>query len=150
MSLSLTFDEAVDEIMAVVKAVWDPTYNPIHWEEIIKIRGTTDYVTTPGEYSDQTYLKPMIRHGASRQTTMGGVGFRTFTRTGFCICQMFIASGEGLSDGYVTGKLLVDAFEGKRTPGGVWFRDTRLEEIGRDGAFYQFNITTGFTYTEVK
>jgi len=43
-----------------------------------------------------------------------------------------------------------DAYQGIRTPGGVWFRNATTREIGNDRAWYNVNAVIQFQYDEVK
>jgi hypothetical protein len=42
----------------------------------------------------------------------------------------------------------MDVFQGKSTPGGVWFRDVRLLETDAEGHWSQVNVVADFTYDE--
>lgn len=43
-----------------------------------------------------------------------------------------------------------DAFQGRATDGGVWFRNCNAKEVGPDKSWYQANATITFEYDEVK
>jgi hypothetical protein len=64
--------------------------------------------------------------------------------------QIFTPSGEGLSEAYNLGKILMDAFEGYATPSQVWFRNARTNEVGPSDSWYQTNFLVDFTYDEMK
>ena len=63
---------------------------------------------------------------------------------------MFVPVGDGLSGARVLGKVVVDAYQGKSTPGGAWFRNVRLQEVGPDGNWSQVNVVAEFTYDEIQ
>ncbi len=63
---------------------------------------------------------------------------------------MFATAGEGLELAYSLAETVVSAFEGTTTERGVEFRNTRLNEIGPDGDWFQINVLADFTYDEVK
>jgi len=139
--MSLTFAEARDEILAVFKSAWDATGYEAIYEDVKKQR--------PDD--DDPYAVVTLRHAAGFQATLAGAtGTRTFRRLGLLTIQVFTPIGNGLQDSYVLGKVAADAFEGSSTPGGVWFRDVRLNEIGRDGKFFQTNVLIDFQYDEIK
>ncbi len=140
MSSDLTFKEATDEMLVMVKAAWDPTGHDMFWESVRDDRNTTEV----------PWASTNIRHALSSQATLGGVGNRIFERNGVIIIMVFTPIGLGLSSSYTLAKILADAFEGQSSPGGVWFQNVRINEIGREGQFFQSNMLVDFTYNEVK
>jgi len=140
MSSDLTHKEATDEMQAMVWGVWEATTFTMFWESVRDERDTTEV----------EWAATFIRHGASQQVTFGPVGSRLFERQGTIMMNCFAPIGKGLSESYAMGKILADAFEGNSSPGGVWFRNVRINEIGREGQFYQTNVLADFTYNQIK
>lgn len=138
--MSLTFAEARDEIYTVFKTAWDPTGYSVFYEDVAKDRDTRN---TP-------WAVLTLRHATGFQATLSMPGTRVFRREGILTVQVFTPVGKGLQDYYGLAKVVVDAYEGHSTPGGVWFRDTRIAEVGRDGKFFQSNVLTNFQYDEIK
>lgn len=138
--MSLTYAQANDEILAQLKAVWDPTGNKLFYEYI---RDQKDTDMSP-------WATVIIRHAAGQQDTLGGHGHRSFLRLGVLIVTINTPSGSGLSEAYALAKVVADAYEGASSPNGVWFRNVRINELGRDGTFYQTNVLVDFEYTETK
>ena len=64
--------------------------------------------------------------------------------------QVFTAMARGVRPAYDLAQRIIDAYEGAATPGGVWFRNTRLREIGLDGPWFQVNVFSEFVYDQVK
>jgi hypothetical protein len=144
--MSLTYLEAVNEMSDIVKAAWDTTAWPtnLHYESVAKSR---DFAEPTGD----VWAGLKIRHIAGRQKALcGATGTNIFERTGNVVVMIKIRQGVGLQNFYNAGKVLADAFEGKSSPGGVWFRNVRINEIGRDGEYHQNNFIVDFEYDEVK
>lgn len=137
---NLTFEEAIDDMQEMVLDAWTPTGHKVFWESVDADRET----------DDTAWLISTIRHVTGRQQTLGGVGGRAFQRTGIIFLQIYTRVGKGLQESYQLAKVLVDAFEGKSSPNGVWFRNVRINEVGKDGTFSQTNVTVEFQYNEVK
>jgi hypothetical protein len=135
--MSLIFKEAVDDIH---KMVYDVFPGTIHWESV-----KTDRVT-----SETSWMSFVIRHASARQDSLGGIGSRSFLRTGTAIAAIFSPIGKGLQESYTLAKTVNDAYEGKTSPNGIWFRNVRIQEIGRDGDFFQINVIIDFEYYETK
>ena len=104
--------------------------------------------------TSQPWARISIFHALSFQQTSGPVGGRIFQRTGSIIVNVFapLSSGEGLTQAEALATIAQNAFEGKTAgPGGcIWFRNVSINEIGPDGAWFQFNITADFLYDELK
>ena len=138
--MNLTFAQANDDILALLKAAWDPTGHEMFYEDIREQRET-----------DQTpWAQVVVRHAAGQQDTLGGIGNRSFLRLGVVIVTINTPSGSGLSTAYALAKVVADAYEGVSSPNGVWFRNVRINELGRDGTFFQTNVLIDFEYTEIK
>lgn len=93
-----------------------------------------------------------VRHATGGQTSLsGGLGLLTrYTRAGTIIVQVFTVGGAGnvVADELVT--MILTAFEGKTTTGGLVFRRGRFNEIGQSGDWHQTNVSIDFEYDTVK
>jgi hypothetical protein len=139
--MSLTYEQAVDEIHELWQAAWEETGYDFFYDEIADDRSATN---DPFAYF-------MVRHSLGQQASIsGGNGFAMYERRGNAITQIFTPTAKGLPERYQLSKVVSDAFEGKSTPGGVWFRNLRINEIGREGQFFQTNVTVEFLYDETK
>lgn len=138
--MSLTYKQANDDILALLKAAWDTTGHKMFWEEIRDDRET-----------DQSpWAMVIVRHAAGQQDTLGGKGHRQFLRIGSIVVTINTPSSSGLSEGYNLAKVVADAYEGVASPNGVWFRNIRINELGREGTFFQTNVIVDFEYYETK
>lgn len=140
--MTATYAQAVDDILGLFKVAWDTTgYTAIY---------TNVAGDTPDDEEDP-WARVTIQHTDGGQGSLtGGLGTTRWTRFGILTVQLFVPSGEGLSEAHTLGKLVTDAFEGVSTTNGVWFRNVRINEIGPDGEWYQVNVLVDFTYDEVK
>jgi hypothetical protein len=136
----MTFEEAVDDIQAMLTTAWSATGHMIFYESVREQR----------EDDNTAWAASVIRHAGGSQRTIGGLGYRQFARTGVLIVQIFTPIGNGLQESYQLAKVVTDAFEGKSSPLGVWFRKVAIREVGKDGMFQQLNVTVEFEYNEVK
>lgn len=142
--MSLTFRQARDEINKQFTDAWklaNPTF-PIVYDDFGPV--TVPKTALP-------WARLSMRHNRGEQETLAApLGNRLFLRDGLVTVQVFAPSGEGLTRAYDLAKVAADAFEGKATPGGVWFRSVRLREVGPDGNWFQVNIIADFQYNEAK
>jgi hypothetical protein len=135
--MSLTYKQATDEMKTMLLNV--ATYQ-IFWESVRDDR----------QQDEDPWGSVSIRHAVARQDTLGGTGNRSFLRQGTMLVAIFTQAGKGLSIAYELARVSVNAYEGQSSPSGVWFRNVRVQEMGRDGEFYQINVIVEFEYYETK
>lgn len=145
-----SFDDARDEILGLFATKWNAdtpavtgTVPPVEWAGVDS--GEPPPTNAP-------WARAIVRHGTSRQVTFGPVGSRRFTRRGMVTIQMFtpLSSGGGLSIAEKCAIIARDAFEGRGTASGIWFRNVAIREIGPDGTQYQVNVVAEFEYDELR
>lgn len=136
----MTYEQAVDDIQTMLLNAWIVTGHKLFWESVRDQRET----------DNSPWASSTIRHTTASQDNLGGIGNMSFLRQGFVIVQVFTPVGNGLQESYQLAKVITDAFEGKSSPLGVWFRRIRINEIGKDGMFQQLNVIIEFEYNEVK
>ena len=132
---------ARDELIAVVKTAWDAGAAGV----------TMLYPDTIGDPPDDgPWARTSVRHAANRQATLAVPGEQRFTATGLVVVQIFakVALGYTTIDPLVD--VVVNAFRGTTTPGGVWFRNARVVEVGRDGPWVQVNVLAEFEYDQIQ
>lgn len=136
--MTLTYEQATDEMKTLFWAVWEPTGHNVHWDSKHEDR----------DPNQDPWCEFYVRHGPGRQITMGRPA--QFQRRGTIVASIYIPGGNGLSESYQLAKVAADAFEGKSSPGGVWFRNVTINEIGMDGNFFQTSMLAEFEYCETK
>ena len=141
--MSLTPEQAYDEILAVFKTAWDGTGWIALYENIAG--------EVPAAGSLDPWARVQMRTAFGNQGSLSGaLGTQRWDRGGDIIVQIFIPLGEGLSRAKQLVKIVLDAYEGVTTSGGAWFRNARENEIGDDGEWHQTNVVIEFTYDEIK
>ncbi len=140
--MSATYETANNEILGFFKAAWDPTGLLALYPNV---QGTKPSAQV-------AWARVTVSHGPGGQTALtGGLGSNRFDRFGLVTVQIFIPNGQGLSQGYILGKVIADAFEGKSTTSAIWFRNvTPPNEIGPSVEWFQINVTIEFEYDEIK
>ncbi len=139
--MSATFDVANDEILAFFKTAWDGTGLLALYQNVAGAKPTAQLA----------WARVTLQHGPGGQTALtGATGKNRFDRTGILTVQIFIPNGQGLSQGFILGKIMADAFEGKATASQVWFRNVIVTPIGPSDEWFQLNVTVEFSYDEIK
>lgn len=146
-----TYPSAVDELLGLFKAHWDAETPALNG-------GSPVHVEWPGVDSgsppppDKPYARVRVRHTSSQQLTFGPVGSRRFNRPGFVTVQVFapLTRGFGLTFAENLAIIARDAYEGRGTASGIWFRRSTVQDIGEDGTWHQMNVVVEFEYDEMK
>lgn len=139
--MTATYQQAKDEILGQFKTAWDATGHEARYENT-----AGDPPTTVAPWA-----RVSLRHFGGEQASLAGdSGTRRWERTGIVTVQIFVPTGEGLSEAYDLAKIVADAYEGQATASQVWFRNVRVNEVGPDGSWFQVNVIAEFIYDEVK
>lgn len=96
-----------------------------------------------------TYGEAVIEHKRGQQATIGGRGMRRFRAWATLTVTLRTPYGDRLTISDTLVKIVQDAFEGK-SQGGVIFRDVRVVEDGKDGAYSKVRVLVNFEYDRVK
>jgi hypothetical protein len=141
----LTFTEARDEIHTLFKTAWDAGAETAGQPVLYADSKTQVPKTNDADNNPDLWAKITVQHSGGSNAVIGN---GLFDRIGVVTVQVFTALGTGLSIGDNVYKIVADAYEGKTTPGGVWFRNVSVNEVGPEGEWYQTNITADFEYSK--
>ena len=142
-------EDAYDEMFGLINSAWEagaPAVNggtapPIEWPNM---QGDGP----PLNDGNAPWARVSILHdpnGRDRHSLGGSIG-SVFTARGTLTVQIFCPTGkQGLVGPARLGKVLLDAFEGKRG-GVVRLTKSTQREIGRDGTWFQVNVSARFAY----
>ena len=139
-------------MLTLFKEVWDADAPGITLDGSLPtvVYEAVGRVASPAD--DVPWARVTVRHTGGSQTSLAGDGpRRKFDRFGIITVSVFhpVALARGLSVGYKLVSLARSAFEGKTTPGQIWFRDARIVEVGLSGSTYQWNASAEFRYEEL-
>lgn len=144
-----TIAQAVDDIHARFKAAWDTVEHAVVYTDV-PLSTAAEAATNPESATLVPWARVTLRHNTRTQGTLVGVGGRRFDVRGVFTVEIYTPSGDGLTLARTLSRLVEQAFEGVSTPNGVWFRNTRTNEVGPDGPWFHVNVITEFLYDEVR
>jgi hypothetical protein len=134
----MTLEQARDIIYNVFYAAWGEI-GPVVWDDIP--------ATVPS--TDKPWARVVLKHNGGGQSSLAGeVGTRRFNRYGIVAVKIFVPVGGGQTKAYQLAQMVSNAYEDARLD--VWFRNTRIQEVGASGAFEQIDVLTDFLYDEVR
>lgn len=98
---------------------------------------------------DAPWVRLSVRHVASQQTSLGGLGNRKFDREGLVLIQVFGRLDRGTKEVDDLVEKALAIYEGK-TIDLIRFTSTVPREIGPIDGWYQSTLDAQFTWTERK
>ena len=103
--------------------------------------------------ASKSWVRFTIKHldgGFSKASLSGSGGERIYHRDGVVHINIFTPVQKSINTDSALTSIVLNAFEGKATPGGVWVRSVSFAEAGVSGAWFQTNIKAKFNYSECK
>ena len=103
-----------------------------------------------------TWARWNIDYVEGGQRTFGKTGNRKFQHGGLIYINVFTPLGGGLASARDASQIAIEAYEGKRTPSDVWFRDVRIESEGHghgsggNKSWWTTLVVARFTYERLR
>ena len=153
--MSLSYEQAVDELVRLFNERWNAlTPAVLGRDEPAPVQWPGNPAVGPSVV--QPFGRFMYRHLPDPRHTLAPAGSRRFTRSGYVLVQCFgpIADPNWTTPGLSLAEKLAiiarDAYEGRGTKDGLWFRNASIAEVGADKVYYQQHARIDFTYDERK
>ncbi len=130
--------------------------------EAIYLKFLTDYTALPAAQvtvdnedfeppSELAWGRLSVRHTGATQESLGGVGFRKFTRIASAFFQVFVPENQGVDEADVLAQAARDILEGISLVGNtIRFGSTAVREVGIEDGWYGIVVESFFQYTETK
>ena len=151
--MATTLELATNQILARFTEQWDAdTPAILGGSPLVPAQILYELTNFEGRPEDEKRTDPWcrvtIKHVSGGQATLRGSG-ALFQHNGIVIVQVFASARDNTGSTVATRLAMVasKAFEGRRTPN-VWFKSVRYEEIGREGTWYQINVSADFEWNE--
>lgn len=149
----IEFDQARDEINTLFLTAWNANagavvgYVPeIRWQGV-QYRDLPDGSKFWVRVSKQTVFEEQT----TLSTCEGKPGQKRYTASGLVFVQVFCpkSNTQAFTLGQTLAKIARNAFRGKTTPGKIWFRNVRINELDPEELYERFNVVTEFEYDEL-
>lgn len=150
--MPIPYDTASDEMYALFFEAWKAGAAEFN-------DGEVPVVKWPYKFDGKGNPVDSVWARVSRQTVREGQaalvngenGGRVYTSDGLLFVQIFAPLNDAKA-GWRLLKLAMlarDSFRGQSTPGGVWFRNMRIQELPADAKSYQIKVVTEYQYDEL-
>lgn len=98
-----------------------------------------------------TWARWTLNHATGGQNTLAGTDGRArHGKGGFVMVELFTPLGKGVKLAYDAAQIAINAYEGKKTPSDVWFRNVRIADDGQgqggEKAWWSTVVIADFTY----
>lgn len=106
--------------------------------------------------ASDTWARWNLDYVGGNQTTLAGAGKRKFAKQGLIYINVYTPLGKGLASARGPSEVAIAAYEGKRTPNDVWFRNVRIESEGhghgggREKSWWTTLVVAEFTYEHLR
>lgn len=139
MTVADSIFKANQEMAALMLAAWGS--KPCDWPNMV--------FTPPAK--DIVWARWRVQYDDGRQSTLADTnGKRRWSRAGIVTVQVFTPLNIGVETYYNSAETVVGAYQGKRTPSGVWFRNVRIAEIPTELAWQQINVYADFEFEQIR
>ena len=150
--MTLTFPLAVDEILSEFATAWPASavivgYQPeVAWPEI-----ELPQKPNGDKFWARVSITPVDEPQTSLSCDVKENGNRRYTAAGLVFVQLFcpkVVDGAG-DKGKKLAQFVKQIYRGKRTPGGIIFRNVRINKPPNEDTWYRFNVVAEYEYDEV-
>ena len=128
----------------------------VAWEETAGYKCDWPNHKSAEHGEEDTWARWALDYFDGRQTTMGKKTERKFMREGLIYITVYSPLGVGLANAREAAEIAINAYEGERTPGDVWFRDVRIESeghgqgSGKGKSWWTTLVVARFTYEQLR
>jgi hypothetical protein len=149
----ITYHQADDEINATFLTAWNAEsgaivgYVPeIRWQNVQRRE-----IPDGSKFWVRISKDTVYERQATLSTCEGIPGQRKYTANGLVFVQLFCpkSNAQAFELGQQLAIIARNSFRGKTTPGNIWFRNVRINELQPDELFYRLNIIAEFEYDEL-
>lgn len=149
----IEYNLAVDEMSALFKNAWNAGTTMIAgYVPEVRWLGNEIAVKPPsGKYWARFSTQNLTEEQATLSNCVEAPGSKHYTSSGLVFIQLF--APKSVNGSFTVLRLLAilarSAFRGKTTPGKVWFRNVRINEISPENEFYRINVVAEYEFDEV-
>lgn len=143
---------ARDQMCSALKTVVDARNSPLEEPQKLVLLWDDDANGVPPELP-APWARVLVKHNPNvggQSSLSGGLPKIRYTRKGIIAVQLFTPAGDGNVVADELTPIILSAYEGKTTSGGLIFRHGRFTEVGKDGDWSQRNLTVEFEYDEFR
>jgi hypothetical protein len=127
------------------------------WEVTAGYKCDWPNIKVADHLAGETWARWNLDYFDGRQVSLVGPDRqRKFSKEGLIFINVFTPLGAGLNNARDASQIALFAYEGKRTPSDVWFRDVRIaseghgQGSGRNKSWWTTLVVARFTYEHLR
>lgn len=151
--MPIIYEQAIDEMFALFKAKWDAEsaavagYVPeIRWDGVPEA-GTPD----KSKFWARVSTQEIRENQDTLSDCVGEPGKKRYLASGLIFVQIFspLSIASSKHKGRILARIARNAFRGKTTAGGIWFRNARINNLAADDNWNRFNAVAEYEFNEI-
>jgi hypothetical protein len=91
-----------------------------------------------------------VVHESARKVSLRGANGSRYEHLGSIMASLYYPRGKNVVSALPLISVVGDTFQGKRSPGGVWFRNVQYNHVGNQGAYNITAMTADFLYDQIR
>ena len=137
---------AINEMTALFRTAWLAAGG---LDANVDYEGVPNSVPPQDGQTTWARFRILFSDDAGQATLAGNTGNTRYRNNGAIIVQVFGKSGDGLQEVTNFARLIMVAYRGITTSGGVWFKGHRIQHVGQEGSWSQRNVVVEFQFDEI-
>jgi hypothetical protein len=156
--MALTEVQAKDEMLTMFRTAWNANSVAVITPyqvtvPAVRYHGQVNKEPPPSNlYHAILYMECVSRSQKTLAIDVASIGTRRYNNIGILSLQIMcpFSDAENSDRGLRLGIVARDAFEGKTSPCGVWFRDAKVTPSLSTEVFSKHIMTVGYQFDEIK
>lgn len=149
--MTATYSEALDAIYGMFKTAWDAqsvlTDAPVvYWPGVLN-----SVLPASDEYWARIRATDIVQKQSTLRNGLAPAERERYTAKGLVEIEIFcpMSVGDGLVQGRLLAEVARNAYRGKHSDNGVWFRDVTVTEVEPDRDWYRLHVSARYEYDEI-
>lgn len=151
--MTIEYNDAIDEMFALFNAYWNANTSAIagYIPEVRWIGNETDTKPNGSKHWARVSTQNLTEVQATLSNCVGIEGQKHYEANGLIFVQLFAPKqvDNSFEECRKLAQIAKKAFRGKTTPGKIWFRNVRINELAPDNLFYRINVVGEYEFDEL-
>lgn len=141
--MTVTPDQAIDEMLTVFKTAWDA--------DVMSNGIAVVYpdVSKPITDGSAAWVEAKVQHSVAGEANLFNGDTRRYRNTGFLIFSVYTPFGDGLTLSGGLAKVIINAFENARKQS-IIYVSAAPTYVGQVGAWHMTNVIVEFVYDTIR
>ncbi len=145
----IDYSGAIDEIFALFKTAWDANTTDVvgYIPRSVGKAWKSATIPTHRRIGPEFLNKQLVRNSPHTEMAILLNAMKIMGWFLYSYSHLEVSLG-GMENGRLLAVVARNAFRGKKTSGGVWFRNVTIKELDPEDSFYRLNVIAEYEYDE--